>query len=305
MIFNSKHNDNIPQDVIIRIGEVVSIYDEYDGLRIKVRLDQDKSVSDDDLPFAFPLLPKTLQTVPKEGEAVLILLSKLSNKESIRYYIGPLLSQPQYYYEEKHGRGNGSTTSLLQGKTTKPLMGISKNAMSEGAFPQKNDVALVGRKGEDIILKDDEVDIRCGIRTEPNTHEDESLKGNVYFNTESPSYIQLKYKRGLCKGKHQVANSVVNVVADKINLISHKDVNGFNLTDQKELIPSAELDEIMSKLHRLPYGDLLVEALAKIINAIVMHVHPYPGLAAVKCENILSLNTIDLDAILSENVRIS
>ena len=57
-------------NAVIKMGQVESIYDDADGLRIKVRLAQDGDKPISELPYAFPLLPKTLQSVPKEGEGV-------------------------------------------------------------------------------------------------------------------------------------------------------------------------------------------------------------------------------------------
>lgn len=301
------NNNSERDDIVIRIGEVVSVDDEYNGNRIKVRLDQDRNMKNEELPYSFPLLPKTLQTIPKIGEAVLIILSRMGNKNSVRYYIGPLISQPQHFYKEEYINGFGSSTSLIM-SGSKPLETIAHYNETNGSFPEVNDVALLGRQGEDVILKDGEVDIRCGIRQQKvfdNVDYSSSLKGYVIFNKQNPAYLQLKYKRGLCKGNKQVADSVVNIVADKINLISHKDKEAFNLTDQEELIQENELDNIMSKLHQVPYGDLLVNALKLFLNALVNHVHPYPGLPPVPCEHIIGALGVNLDEILSENVRIS
>ena len=304
------HLDN----VLIRIGEVISVDDEFHGWRIKVRLEQDNALIDSEIPYAFPLLPKMLQNVPKVGEAVLIILSVLGNKESIRYYIGPLISQPQYLYEELYRGGRGTSTALMQGTASHipPLETIDHYAETTGAFPNINDVALIGRKSEDIIIKDGEIDLRCGIRgsklfdsSTKGANDGNGLQGDVVFNTQSPAYLQLKFKRGLCKGNKQVADSVVNIVADKINIISHKDTEHFNLTDQNELIKEQELDDIMSKLHQVPYGDLLLEALKKFRAALQNHKHQYPGLPPVPCEYMLSALGVDLDKILSEHVRIS
>lgn len=318
---------NVGGEALIRIGEVVEVNDEYDGLRIKVRIDQDSKTETKDLPYAFPLLPKTIQSVPKKGEAVLIIVSSLGNKNSIRYYIGPLISQPQFFYDEKYNGGFGTSNSLLQGSISKPLESISHYNETKGSFPEINDVALIGRKSEDIILKDGEIDIRCGIRgkklfdyqlpnkvlsleeikngTKADSGSITPLQGDVVFNTQSPAYLQLKYQRGLCKGNKQIADSVINLVADKINLISHKDAEHHNLTDQENLINPNELDEIMSKLHQVPYGDLLVDALIKIRNGLVNHVHSYPGKPPVMCSNMINVMGVELDKILSENVRIS
>jgi hypothetical protein len=192
---------------------------------------------------------------------------------------------------------------LLDGGVIKPKERISNYAETEGAFPDKGDVAVVGRATEDIILKDGEIDIRCGIRGK--TYGIDALNGNVAFNSTDPAYVQMRYKSGLTSKKTQEANSIVNVVGDKINLISHKDSNHFNLTDKKELIKTEDLDEIMSKLHQVPYGDVLVEVLNKIIEAITNHVHSYPGNPPCNDQYISTLTSTDVNEILSENVRIS
>ena len=290
--------------VIVNIGQVESLVDNADGMRLKVRLEQDRGLNNDELPYSFPLLPKTIQTAPKVGEAVLVITSILNNKNSIRYYVGPLISQPQFMYEDAYEYGIGNATSLLQGNYTNEKEAVSRYYGSQGAFPKVNDVALVGRKTEDIILKDDEIDIRCGIRTKA-IGENDNISGYVFMNTLNPSYIQLKFKNGIGRREKQEADSVINMVADKINLISHKDTNHFMLTDQEELIKSSDLDEIMSKLHQVPYGDVLVDVLKKIVNALVLHVHPYPGLAPCVEENITKVIGIDFDKLLSPNVRIS
>ena len=310
--FTPQNGDN---DIIIRLGEVVSINDEYGGSRIKVRMEQDNGVPENDLPFAFPLLPKTIQSIPKVGEGVLILTSRLNNAQSIRYYIGPLISQPQFQYKEEFKNSFGTSTSLLPGGYLSPLESINKHQETNGSFPKPNDVALVGRKSEDIILKDGEIVMRCGIRGEkvfdiatPEYYEQDkrnSLRGNVVFNTHSPAYLQMKYERGLCKGKNQVADSVINLVADKINLISHKDVEHFNLTDQNELIPKKELDDIMSKLHQVPYGDVLIKMLEIIKQFLLQHIHRFPGLPPYDDDLKKKVETLNFDDMLSTNVRIS
>lgn len=290
-------------NVIIKMAQVESVEDEADGLRIKARLQQDGKISLNELPYAYPLLPKTIQSVPKVGEGVLILCSEINNIKSNRYYIGPLISQPQYHEYDSYSYGRGSAISLLQGKSVTPLERISNYEETKGSFPNVNDVAIVGRTSEDITLKDGELDLRCGIRKSTEANND--IIGRVIFNKQNPAYIKLKYKRGLTQEKNQEADSIISLVADKINLISHKDVNAFNLTDNKSLIKDEDYDNIMSKLHELPYGDILVDALTIIRQAIISHVHPYPGLPPCIDQTIQKLNNTNLNDILSTNVRIS
>ena len=290
---------------VIKMGHVESVEDDADGLRIKVRLPQDGKESINELPYAYPLLPKTFRTVPKVGEGVLIFLSELSNNKSNRFYIGPIISQDQKLENDPYDYGRGTAISLLQGGEINPLTKLSKYEDTNGSFPKIDEVAVVGRKSEDIILKENEIDLRCGIRTESVNSTDKNLVGNILFNKINPSYIQLKYKKGIGYSKNQEADSIINLVADKINIISHKDINSFNLTDKNELIKTSEMDDIMTKLHQLPYGDILVKMLNIIRDAITNHVHPYPGMSPCVETYMMDLLSQDFNDLLSNNVRIS
>lgn len=296
---------------IIKRGTVVSVDDVSDGLRIKVRLDQDKDTALDDIPYAFPLLPKILQAVPKLGEGALVITEVSNNRNSQRYYLGPIISQYQYMDRCEYGFGRGNATSLLSSGLMKPLERLSNFKETHGSFPNTEDIALLGRGSQDITMKcndttSDEIAIRCGIREDnANYRSDDDVKGKVVFNDVDPAYIQLKYRKGLTNELGQESNSMINIVADKVNIISHKDENHFDITDRKYLIDEKKLDEIMSKLHQLPYGDVLVELLGMMINAIITHVHPYNGMPPVIHDYTQQIADYDLDKILSKNVRIS
>ena len=78
----------------VRFCKVISISDDTDADRIKVRLiPEDNSKSIDEIDYAFPLLPKMFHVKPKVGEAVLVLLAVTNDGNSQRYYIGPVVSQ--------------------------------------------------------------------------------------------------------------------------------------------------------------------------------------------------------------------
>lgn len=289
---------------VIKMAQVESVDDISDGLRIKARLEQDGRMSLSELPYAFPLLPKTIQSVPKIGECVLIICSQLENNLSNRYYIGPIISQPQKQEYDSYSYGRGTALNLLQGGSLQPLERLSNYEQTVGSFPKINDIAIVGRKSEDIILKDGEIDLRCGIRHKTDDG-NENLVGDVVFNENDPAYIQLKHSNGIGFSESQEANSVANIVADKINLISHKDENSLTLTDKNELIKTSEMDDIMQKLHKLPYGDILVEMLNVIKDCILNHVHPYPGMPPCNDYYKTTLADTNFNDILSDNVRIS
>lgn len=315
-----------------------------DGLRLKVRVDSDGDIGTMDLPWAFPANPKMLHVIPKVGEGVFILNSQIGNPESQRLYIGPIISQPQYMekceYDSGPGYGSksrGPAMSLLSTQkvnTVKPLTAISrKKDMTYGAFPDVRDVALLGRGQEDIVLKyrnysegpESEIDLRAGIRLEPTDTTIPYLNGNVVFNNTNPGYIQIKYGKnglsGLKSGSgdddddkyesisERTANSVVNIVADKINIISHKDSNQFGgkmIANKDDLIERHSLDELMSNLHRGVYGDELIVLLKKIVEVLVTHVHPFAMKKPVYGGTYIpELIAYEYEKILSPNVRIS
>ena len=297
-------------DVIVRHGEVVYVEDSADGLRVKVRIDQDGQEPIENIPYAFPLLPKTFQSVPKIGEGAFVFTMLSGNKYSQRFYIGPIISQPQFQEECKYEGGRGNATSLFKGGRLEPLERISNHRETWGAFPNKEDVAMVGRGSQDIIMRNNkktssnEVDIRCGARTSPS-YEYDGIAGKVIFNEIDPAYIQLKYKKSITNDNLQEANSIINMVADKINIISNQDENSFNLTDVDEMIKENDLDNIMSKLHRLAHGDTLVELLNLIIRAILTHVHPYAGIPPTISDYVLEMANYETEKIMSKHVRIS
>ena len=197
------------------VREVENTYSEdaYDGQRVRAELFTDKTTKVSDIPWAFPLLPKSVQVIPKVGEAVFVIND--GTQKSQRYYIGPIISQPQYNTYCK----KDDATSLLDGHLTLPIERISNVADTWGSFPNTEDIAMVGRGAEDVTLKFDEntkaseVDLRAGIRMEPTNDTNPNMRGNVIFNGTDPAYIQIKYKKGLVTGEGKEANSVVNVVA--------------------------------------------------------------------------------------------
>ena len=301
---------------IIKKGQVESVKDDTDGLRIKVRIAQDGETPLEEIPYAFPLLPKTFQSVPKVGEGAFVITTMSGNKNSQRYYIGPIISQPQFQEKCNYAYGRGNALANIDGGILSPLEKISNYKETLGSFPNIEDVAIVGRGSQDISMKNNKdtgsecIDIRCGIRENGaygNSEDGKAVVGKVVFNSVDPAYIQLKYRKGITSKPEQDANSVINMVADKINIISNKDVNGFNLTDAEQLIKESELDDIMSKLHQVPHGDTLVKLLKVIIMAILTHVHPYAGMPPTVSGYVKeSAEWLEkLETILSKHVRIS
>ena len=285
--------------VVLRICQVIDIYDDTDGERIKVHLrPEDDQLSDDEIPYAFPLLPKMFHIKPKIGELVLIILTESGNGFSNRYYIGPIISQPQYMNDETY---INRALSLYPGTQKMPDMAPSANPNSRGAFAEDSDIAIYGRNKSDVILTDDDVRIRCGSRLK-NVNE----KGGITFNRKDPAFIHLKhtdYERGDVDDKYR---STATIVADKINLLGNQSNTPFKTNDSYDLITNTEMNNILEKAHELPYGDLLVDFLKMFVKYFINHVHPYPGVPQYsEGEGVKYLSNFDFKSLLSESVRIN
>lgn len=294
------------------VREVENTYskDGYDGLRVRAELMQDNPGNYQNIPWAFPLLPKVFQSIPKVGEAVFVIVDDDNKTTSQRYFIGPIISQPQYNtYCEKE-----NATTLLQTHERNPIGKISNVDATRGAFPTVNDVAVVGRGKEDVILRYDdnsqssEVLLRAGVRGEPTNSKNPDMIGNIIFNGTDPAYIQLKYQQGLSTGEGTAGNSIVNIVANRINIMSNSDDNvSDKLSNKDTMVNTSDTDEMMDSLHQVPKGDKLVELLKIIKGCIMHHVHPWAGME--QCGDwagfINKLEGYDIESILSEYVRIS
>jgi hypothetical protein len=103
----------------------------------------------------------------------------------------------------------------------------------------------------------------------------------------------------------QFGGSVVNIVADKINLISHKNDKNFSLTDRSENITTASQIEINTKASPMVNGDIVYKLLELMRFVIINHVHPYSGLPTDPDKLVQDLRDFDLDSILNKNIRLS
>ena len=288
--------------IVLKICQVYDTYDETDGERIKVRLSpEDDKLTDDRIPYVYPLLPKLLHVKPKMGEYVLVVLTEAGNGYSNRYYIGPIISQPQFMDDETYGY---RALSLYPNVDKTPDIAPSTNPDSDGALAKEEDVAIYGRKKNDIIISDDDIKIRSGSRLIDN-----NVKGRLVYNRLDPAFIQLKHtdnKNTIQGDEENTYRSTATIVADKINLISHKSKTPFRTTNGKQdLITDDVMQEILEKAHQLPYGDILVEFLQLFVKAFLHHTHPYPGMSPCLTDEYFEVMRYDLNKILSESVRIN
>jgi hypothetical protein len=98
-------------------------------------------------------------------------------------------------------------------------------------------------------------------------------------------------------------SSVVNIVASKINLISHDGEHTFELANPKELITDDEQQKINNEAHPLVYGDVLLDFLELVKKYVQLHVHPYHGLSADPSTTTTDVLSFDLNKILNKNIN--
>ena len=284
--------------IILKMCQVIDIKDDTDGERIKVRLSpEDDRKTTSEIPYAFPLLPKMIHIKPKLGETVLVILTEVSNGYSNRYYIGPIISQPQYMEKDDYGV---NSVSLYPGSRKLPDIAPSTNADSHGALANDEDIALYGRSKSDIIMTDNDIRIRCGNRLK-----DTSKDGNIIFNRTDPAFIKLKHNNTKQGNSNDEYRSTATIVADKINLIGNNSKTPFKTNDKKELITDEEMQKIINQAHQVPYGDVLIDFLDLFRRTFNEHVHPYPGLPPCQTDTYIQTSSYDLSKILSETVRIN
>ena len=269
---------------IFKYGTVVAVDDSFDGDRVKVHIKgvDSSNYSLDDIPYAFPLIPKTFFVKPKIGETVLVIVQNGAYEDD-RFWIGPIISQPH-----KIEYDSISALSLLKAGLVGPDTAPSTDPDNVGVQFDAEDIGLQGRGTTDVVVKPNEVRIRAGKTLDFRK-----------LNRVNPSYMQIKYDTD--KGE-----SSINIVSDYINLLSYEGVDKFNLVDPIDLINSDEYANIIKKAHRLPFGDVLIDFMNIFIKAFITHVHAYnglpPDLSQIELKNLLAYQ---LDKILSNNIRIN
>lgn len=283
----------------VRFCKVISVSDDTDADRIKVRLSpEDNSKRIDEIDYAFPILPKMFHVKPKVGEAVLVLLAVTNDGNSQRYYIGPVVSQDHRLNFDPYFQG---ADSFLRGSYKKFDVAPRMNPDHNGILPNDNDIVIRGRKNADIQITDDDVRIKAGVKVVDNAN-----AYNMMFNIKNPSYAKFKYHNAsLADG----SKSTATIVSDKIALLSNNSPNYFYTTDRKDLITDDELNRVIESAYKLPYGEKLVEFLKAFVDAFVKHTHPFqmlppnPAYSTVLMEKKAQL--LDKGEMLSDTVRIN
>jgi hypothetical protein len=122
-----------------------------------------------------------------------------------------------------------------------------------------------------------------------------------------PNNVRIIQKEEIVKDQNefdQFAGSVVNIVAEKINLLSHKGSNNFQLTDPEKMITEDSQLEINTNSHPMVHGDKLIDFLKLVKTFIETHVHPYAGLPTDPDTNVQNISNFNLEDLVDKNIRL-
>ncbi len=235
-----------------------------------------------------PLLPRHLYVLPKLEQGVLVISAnhkKTTSTEQLHkgYWVGPLISRLSKIDNED----SEASKALIDQLNDPNFNGFVENTKnSKGLYPNDGDISLLGRGSGDLILKEKETVIRI------SKFKDEK---NLEFNNNSIGYLQLK--------DNEDNSSTINVVANKINLISHNGVRNYDLTNREELITEESQKEINETAQSIVYGENLVQFLSLVKQYVQSHVHPYHGMPSVYENSQIKLLGFKLESILNKNIK--
>jgi hypothetical protein len=268
----------------IYYGEVISIDDSTDGERIQVKIpDLDVRTGNADLPWCYPLLPKFFHVNPQVGEMVRVFIEDVKYPQRSRFWLGSVISQPQKIgYDPIFTALSTTNVGLVA-----PEQAPSTYPDADGVYPLQTDVAIVGKVNTDVILRINEVHIRAG------KHDNDNV---LKLNTTNPAEISLVYEQQTNNNGTYYSNTIIQ--SDKIAIISHSGEPQFKAAR----LTTDDRTRIFDEGHPIARGDVLVEALNIIRNALVTHIHGYSNLPADKTTIINDLEKLNLDAILQKNI---
>lgn len=174
----------------------------------------------------------------------------------------------------------------------------------------ENEDAFTGSESRDNALSQAQTFInankgnRWRIKSTANDLVDIYGGENGVANSNTPK-IKVKKKRKEFKFIKNKPNnsSVINLVANKLNLISYDGEHTFKLTDPKNLITDNEQEVINNDAHPMVYGDTLVEFLNLVKAYVASHVHPYHGLPSDPSTITTNVLNFNLNTILNNNIR--
>ena len=114
---------------------------------------------------------------------------------------------------------------------------------------------------------------------------------------------QTKTNLEFVKAGNGLKSSIINVVADRINLVSHDGNHTYELANNEKLITAETQNNIHTTAQSIVFGEKLVEFLELVKNYVNSHVHPYHGLPADPETSKLNVLNFDLQSLLNKNIK--
>jgi hypothetical protein len=151
-------------------------------------------------------------------------------------------------------------------------------------------VAIVGKVNTDIILRLNEVHIRAG------KHENDNV---LKLNAKNPAEINLNFEPKSDTANEYYSNTVI--ASDKIAIISHSGNPQFKAAR----VTPDDRARMFDEGHPVVRGDVLVEALNIIRNALITHIHGYSAVPTEKTEIITKLEKLEFEPMLQRNIVIN
>lgn len=263
-------------------GEVISIDDPTSGGAIRVRINGlDNKTSNIDLPKCYPFIPKFIHQFPKIGEAVRILIEDPKFPQRSRFWVGSIISQPQKIEYDNSITALSTTNVGL----SKPEKSPNSYPDAKGIYPELNDIAIIGRLNNDIILRDNEIILRVGKHV---------ANDKLSLNKKNLGSVRMVYE-STNNGEYR---SSTIIQSDKIALLSHDGSPKFKSYN----LSKKDRDKIFINASPIPRGSSLIAALEIIRKALVNHIHPYSKLSADQNDVIVELQKIDFNRILNKNI---
>lgn len=259
------------------------------GGKVKLRSGSDNKI---DLVWCEPLIPKYINIVPKKGEMVRVAVFNYQNKFTRRLYIGPVIGQQSVvdfanpeYQRTKIKVENSAYTPKWENFPQTFFGTVSKDWK---VWPNKDDIAIIGRVNTDLILRDkpnyNEIILRAGkIDWSSMGKPLEGVNSIIpSLNLTNPAYITINHTLpktnrtpeeisiGLDKSRTHI-----NFVADAVNLISHVGSSSKGrsptILDGDDSIQQLTTEKV--RLHPVIYGDKVWEFMDLMRNYVNGHIH--------------------------------
>ena len=173
-------------------------------------------------------------------------------------------------------------------------------------FPNPKSVAIENTidyidsiKGDKWKITSDCVELLQNYNKNPN----EKLQNNFVLADIQPTEVKQIVQENVVVNEEDKTGSVLNMVANKINLLSHDGEHTFDLTNPENLINNETQLLINSDAHSIVYGDVLINFLELMRTYVTNHIHAYNMLPADQSTVVTDITDFDLQTLLNKNIN--